>query len=114
MTLGAVLDVVRAHFEQPACIVHSVDGSTVVEGSGGAGVRRRGRPSLAALLLPLRVSRSVGANRWVFTVLSPGPQPGAVAAMVVRYAVGRRPRRTTWRSSKGQRPAALAFERASL
>ena len=79
MTLDAVLDVVRAHFEQPACIVHSVDGSTVVEGDPEALVFDDADDLLAALRDRSGSRESVDANRWVFTVLSPG-RSGAVAA----------------------------------
>ena len=113
MTLDAVLDVVRAHFEQPACIVHSVDGSTVVEGDPEALVFDDADDLLAALRDRSGSRESVDANRWVFTVPSPG-RSGALAAMVVRAPWADAP--APYDLAIIERVsglAALAFERAS-
>jgi len=83
MTLDGVLDIVRAHFEQPACIVHSVDGSTVVEGDREALVLDDADELLAALRDRGAPCESIDAIRWVFTVPSAG-RNDVVAAMVLK------------------------------
>lgn len=69
-TLDAVLDVVRAHFDQPACIVHAYDGALTIGGQREALVLDDARELWSGLRSGRGGEPAVDAHRWVFPVLS--------------------------------------------
>lgn len=112
-TLHAVLDVVRAHFLQSACLVHSCDGRTTVEGNPDALVGAD-PDELFQAVRDARLSEEIQADdeRWVCPVLSHSRE--SVLGIVV-MPVPRLGDPTPYDMTVMQRItslAALAFERA--